>query len=146
MSFVKIPNNSQFLFISINFVWRNGQYWRFIIWQLLAITREQLTTSTASFEQRDYVIRELIDTESNYLDVLNAVNDKFMQPLEKLLTRDEIKAIFPKTKVRRNFVSTHYAHRKKGEGEIVGWVFMGISFTLHSSRSPSPFCANCAWC
>ncbi|XP_049311757.1 protein vav isoform X1 [Bactrocera dorsalis] len=53
-------------------------------------------TSATSFEQRDYVIRELIDTESNYLDVLNALKTKFMTPLERYLNPEEIKQIFPR--------------------------------------------------
>ncbi|XP_073830137.1 vav guanine nucleotide exchange factor isoform X1 [Musca autumnalis] len=55
-------------------------------------------TSATSFEQRDYVIRELIDTESNYLDVLNALKMKFMAPLERYLTPDDIRQIFPRIK------------------------------------------------
>ncbi|XP_023037071.1 protein vav isoform X3 [Drosophila willistoni] len=58
-------------------------------------TRSQ-TTSATSFEQRDYVIRELIDTESNYLDVLNALKAKFMSPLERHLNQDELRLIFPR--------------------------------------------------
>ncbi|KAH8276566.1 hypothetical protein KR044_001632 [Drosophila immigrans] len=54
------------------------------------------TQSTTSFEQRDYVIRELIDTESNYLDVLNALKAKFMLPLERHLNQDELRIIFPR--------------------------------------------------
>ncbi|XP_032597195.1 protein vav isoform X1 [Drosophila grimshawi] len=54
------------------------------------------TTSATSFEQRDYVIRELIDTESNYLDVLNALKAKFMLPLERHLNQDELRLIFPR--------------------------------------------------
>ncbi|ALC49585.1 vav [Drosophila busckii] len=54
------------------------------------------TTSATSFEQRDYVIRELIDTESNYLDVLNALKSKFMAPLERHLNQDELRLIFPR--------------------------------------------------
>lgn len=57
-----------------------------------------MTSSTASLEQRDFVIRELVDTENNYLDVLNALRYKFMQPMEKLLTKDEIRVIFPKVR------------------------------------------------
>ncbi|XP_058985387.1 protein vav isoform X2 [Musca domestica] len=60
-------------------------------------SRSQITSAT-SFEQRDYVIRELIDTESNYLDVLNALKMKFMAPLERYLTPDDIKQIFPRIK------------------------------------------------
>lgn len=44
------------------------------------------------------MIRELVDTENNYLDVLNALRYKFMQPMEKLLTKDEIRIIFPKVR------------------------------------------------
>lgn len=57
-----------------------------------------MTSSSASIEQRDFVIRELVDTENNYLDVLNALRYKFMQPMEKLLTKDEVRAIFPKVR------------------------------------------------
>ncbi|XP_055301018.1 protein vav isoform X2 [Sitodiplosis mosellana] len=61
-------------------------------------SRPQLTASTSNYEQRDFVIRELIDTESNYFDVLQALKFKFMQPMEKLLSRDELKTIYPKIK------------------------------------------------
>ncbi|XP_053949130.1 protein vav isoform X4 [Anastrepha ludens] len=58
-------------------------------------SRSQISSAT-SFEQRDYVIRELIDTESNYLDVLNALKAKFMAPLERYLNPEEIRQIFPR--------------------------------------------------
>lgn len=58
-----------------------------------------MTASTSSFEQRDFVIRELIDTETNYLEVLQALKDKFMVPMEKLLSREELKMVYPKIKV-----------------------------------------------
>lgn len=48
------------------------------------------------------MIRELIDTESNYLDVLNALKVKFMAPLERYLKPDEIRRIFPRIKVNFN--------------------------------------------
>jgi len=81
------------------------------------LTNSLLSTQpsiTASLEQRDFVIRELVETEANYLDVLNALKNKFMQPMEKLL-KDEIKIIFPRIKVRtqidiklRDFIKTFY--------------------------------------
>lgn len=40
----------------------------------------------------------MVDTESNYHEVLNALKYKFMQPMEKLLSREEIIAIYPKIK------------------------------------------------
>lgn len=68
---------------------------------LLILLRKKLTASTSNYEQRDFVIRELIDTESNYLDVLHALKYKFMQPMEKLLSREELKMIYPKIKVKK---------------------------------------------
>ncbi|XP_037723992.1 protein vav isoform X2 [Drosophila subpulchrella] len=59
-------------------------------------TSRSQTASSTSFEQRDYVIRELIDTESNYLDVLTALKTKFMGPLERHLNQDELRVIFPR--------------------------------------------------
>ncbi|XP_016937058.2 protein vav isoform X2 [Drosophila suzukii] len=59
-------------------------------------TSRSQTASSTSFEQRDYVIRELIDTESNYLDVLTALKTKFMGPLERHLNKDELRVIFPR--------------------------------------------------
>lgn len=59
----------------------------------------KLTASTSNYEQRDFVIRELLDTESNYLDVLHALKDKFMLPMEKMLSREELKQIYPKIRV-----------------------------------------------
>ncbi|KXJ75593.1 hypothetical protein RP20_CCG011455 [Aedes albopictus] len=49
----------------------------------------------ASFEQRDFVIKELVDTETNYLDALMALKYKFMQPLERALTKEVLRIIFP---------------------------------------------------
>ncbi|XP_052857922.1 protein vav isoform X2 [Drosophila gunungcola] len=61
-------------------------------------TSRSQTASSTSFEQRDYVIRELIDTESNYLDVLTALKTKFMGPLERHLNEDGLRIIFPRIK------------------------------------------------
>ncbi|XP_053666591.1 protein vav [Anopheles marshallii] len=58
-------------------------------------TLPQLASSTNNLEQRDFVIKELLDTEKNYLEALNALKYVFMQPLEKLLSKEDIRAIFP---------------------------------------------------
>jgi len=63
----------------------------------LPIFYVQRASATTSLGQRDYVIRELVETESNYLIVLNDLKYKFMQPMEKML-KDEIKVIFPRIK------------------------------------------------
>lgn len=48
--------------------------------------------------QRDYVIRELVDTETNYYTVLSDLKYKFLQPMEKVLKIEETKVIFPRIK------------------------------------------------
>ncbi|ETN62834.1 vav1, partial [Anopheles darlingi] len=59
------------------------------------VSRNQLATSSNNLEQRDFVIKELLDTEKNYLEALNALKLVFMKPLEKLLPKEDIRAIFP---------------------------------------------------
>lgn len=48
--------------------------------------------------KRDYVIRELIDTETNYLGVLKALLDIFMAPMEAAVTDDILQTICPQIK------------------------------------------------
>lgn len=62
-------------------------------------SRPQLTGSTSGLEIRDYVINELVVTEKNYLAVLYALKTQFMQPLERIISPNEIRVIFPKIKV-----------------------------------------------
>ncbi|KFB45541.1 AGAP010292-PA-like protein [Anopheles sinensis] len=59
------------------------------------VARNQLASSTSNLEQRDFVIKELLDTEKNYLEALNALKYVFMAPLEKHLSKEELRAIFP---------------------------------------------------
>ncbi|KXJ70522.1 hypothetical protein RP20_CCG023288 [Aedes albopictus] len=61
----------------------------------LVVIQKVKFASTASFEQRDFVIKELVDTETNYLDALMALKYKFMQPLERALTKEVLRIIFP---------------------------------------------------
>ncbi|KAF4524791.1 hypothetical protein B566_EDAN010165 [Ephemera danica] len=41
-----------------------------------------MLNTAVSLEKRDYVIRELVETEKNYLDVLDSVQKHFMKPLK----------------------------------------------------------------
>lgn len=41
------------------------------------------------------MIRELVDTEANYLGVLHGLRDTFMTPMSNLLGEDELNKIFP---------------------------------------------------
>ncbi|KAK7867226.1 hypothetical protein R5R35_008400 [Gryllus longicercus] len=47
-----------------------------------------------SLEKRDYVIKELVETERNYVDVLTTVQKCFMRPLNNLLREEDAKIIF----------------------------------------------------
>lgn len=57
------------------------------------------TQPSPSMSQRDYVIREVLETERKYVNVLDIINSNFMDPMEKYLSLDELNAIFPKIKV-----------------------------------------------
>lgn len=106
-------------------------------------SRPQLTSSTGSVEQRDYVIRELIDTESNYLEVLNALQYKFMTPMEKHLSRDEIRMIFPKI---RELVEIHTQFLKHLKDAITTNSKLKLSQIFLDFREPfliyGEYCAN----
>lgn len=53
-----------------------------------------------SIEKRDYVINELIETEKNYVDVLNTLQKSFMRPLQNIMREDDFSMIFFGIKVR----------------------------------------------
>uniref|UniRef100_A0A146M5X0 Protein vav n=2 Tax=Lygus hesperus TaxID=30085 RepID=A0A146M5X0_LYGHE len=52
------------------------------------------TAISHSFEKRDYVITELVETEKNYIDVLNTLLRCFIRPLSSILKEDDVKIIF----------------------------------------------------
>lgn len=60
----------------------------------------QLATSSHSLEKRDYVIRELVDTECNYVDVLSKIIKYFLRPLTPYLKPQDMHVIFFGVKVR----------------------------------------------
>ncbi|CAH0747726.1 unnamed protein product [Diatraea saccharalis] len=53
-----------------------------------------LATSSHSLEKRDYVIRELVDTECNYVDVLSKIIKYFLRPLTPYLKPQDLQVIF----------------------------------------------------
>uniref|UniRef100_A0A2A4K727 Protein vav n=2 Tax=Heliothis virescens TaxID=7102 RepID=A0A2A4K727_HELVI len=53
-----------------------------------------LATSSHSLEKRDYVIRELVDTENNYVDVLSKIIKYFLRPLMPYLKPQDMQVIF----------------------------------------------------
>ncbi|XP_055695535.1 protein vav isoform X1 [Lutzomyia longipalpis] len=100
-------------------------------------------SSSTSFEQRDFVIRELVDTESNYLDVLNALRYKFMQPMEKLLSKDDIKLIFPKV---RELADIHTKFLEKLREAVQPNAKLKLSQVFFEFREPfliyGEYCSN----
>ncbi|CAB3259278.1 unnamed protein product [Arctia plantaginis] len=53
-----------------------------------------LATSSHSLEKRDYVIRELVDTENNYVDVLGKIVKYFLRPLTPYLKPQDAQVVF----------------------------------------------------
>ncbi|KAJ8931541.1 hypothetical protein NQ314_015530 [Rhamnusium bicolor] len=51
-----------------------------------------------TFEKRDFVIKELLDTENNYVDVLSKLRNNFMQPLINQMKPEEHSTVFFKIK------------------------------------------------
>jgi len=51
-------------------------------------------------ERRDYVINELVETERNYVDVLNGLQKHFMKPMAGFLSDEDYHTIFFGIKVR----------------------------------------------
>ncbi|XP_049272801.1 protein vav isoform X2 [Rhipicephalus sanguineus] len=63
---------------------------------LCAFRRVQVPAAapTAPLEKRDYCIKELIETEKNYIEALNMITRDFMRPLKDVLTPEENEIIF----------------------------------------------------
>ncbi|XP_017779604.1 PREDICTED: protein vav isoform X2 [Nicrophorus vespilloides] len=63
------------------------------IYQDLCSIRQDLVGSQP-LEKRDYVIKELMDTESNYVDVLSKIQKYYINPLVKYMNPDDHNTIF----------------------------------------------------
>ncbi|XP_064457585.1 protein vav-like isoform X2 [Ornithodoros turicata] len=62
---------------------------------LCAFRRQQVpTTPAAPLEKRDYCIKELIETEKNYIEALNMITRDFMRPLKDFLSLEEHEIVF----------------------------------------------------
>lgn len=51
-------------------------------------------------EKRDHVIKELLDTEKNYVEVLKTLKFSFMKPLSYMLKPESLNIIFKDIPVR----------------------------------------------
>lgn len=60
----------------------------------LRVTEVPAAAPTAPLEKRDYCIKELIETEKNYIEALNMITRDFMRPLKDVLTAEENEIIF----------------------------------------------------
>ncbi|XP_055847116.1 protein vav isoform X2 [Episyrphus balteatus] len=110
---------------------------------LCVVNKKRSSQLTTSFEQRDYVIRELIDTESNYLDVLNALKYKFMVPMEKYLAVEDIKTIFPRI---RDLAEIHSKFLDKLREAVLPNTKLKLSQVFLDFREPfliyGEYCSN----
>ncbi|XP_060526932.1 protein vav isoform X2 [Cylas formicarius] len=61
-----------------------------------------------TFEKRDFVIKELVDTEKNYVDVLHKLKKNFMIPLLNLIKAEDHSCVFHKIKELHDIHATFY--------------------------------------
>lgn len=80
----------------------------FSLGALISLCVLQLATSSHSLEKRDYVIRELVDTECNYVDVLSKIIKYFLRPLTPYLKPQDMQVIFFGVKVRYLYYTMFY--------------------------------------
>ncbi|XP_030764508.1 protein vav-like isoform X1 [Sitophilus oryzae] len=67
------------------------------IYQDLLVVRSSIE-QPQPLEKRDFVIKELLDTEKNYVDVLSKLKNSFMIPLCNLMRSEEHSVVFHKIK------------------------------------------------
>lgn len=60
-----------------------------------------------TFEKRDFIIKELLDTEKNYVDVLNKLKNNYMQPLKSHMKLEKHSVVFFKIKVLCTYCFLH---------------------------------------
>jgi len=76
-----------------------GSVYSFLSLAFINLLFQIPSTVVHSFEKRDYVIKELLETEKNYVDVLGSLQKYFMKPLSNLLRPEDMKVIFGGIKV-----------------------------------------------
>nr|CAD7403710.1 unnamed protein product [Timema cristinae] len=74
---------------------------------------EDSSVNNHSLEKRDYVIKELVETEKNYVDVLATVQRSFMRPLSSFIREEDMKAIFSGMKELSEIHSGFHSHLRK---------------------------------
>ncbi|KAG1675829.1 Protein vav [Nymphon striatum] len=57
-------------------------------------TSQVRSTASIPLEKRDYCIKELVETESNYIDALNMIVKHFMRPLKSVMRPEDRKVVF----------------------------------------------------
>ncbi|KAF5302731.1 hypothetical protein FQR65_LT08473 [Abscondita terminalis] len=63
---------------------------------LQQVAHSEFVGSHPPLEKRDYVIKELVETEHNYVEVINKLKKNFMRPLQSLLRPELCATIFCK--------------------------------------------------
>ena len=52
------------------------------------------TAPVAPLDKRDYAIREIVETEKNYLNALTMILKRFFRPLSDVMAEEDHKVIF----------------------------------------------------
>ncbi|XP_050296677.1 protein vav isoform X2 [Anthonomus grandis grandis] len=89
------PNRSSFDLAHPNFETASGVTSEEIYQDLLVV---RSSVEEPIREKRDFVIKELLDTEKNYVDVLNKLKMSFMMPLQGLMKTEDHTTVFHKIK------------------------------------------------
>ncbi|XP_060526933.1 protein vav isoform X3 [Cylas formicarius] len=75
---------------------------------LCYVTFSSTLPEPPTFEKRDFVIKELVDTEKNYVDVLHKLKKNFMIPLLNLIKAEDHSCVFHKIKELHDIHATFY--------------------------------------
>lgn len=59
-------------------------------------------------EKRDFVIKELVETEHNYVEVINKLKKNFMKPLQVYLSQSEHDTIFCRISVSVKYIRSYF--------------------------------------
>ena len=83
----------------------------------LRLGRERQAITLEPVEKRDYCIKELIETEKNYIDALNMIINHFVNPLKKVLSQEDHKIIFMNIKQLADVHAKFYADLRRACGQ-----------------------------
>ena len=96
-------------------------------------------TARAPLEKRDYCLNELLETEANYVSVLEMLREKFMEPLRPLLGPEHTAAIFQGIQVQGPSTPPPYSGEFRYRIRAHRRIFQGIQV---QGPSTPPSCSR----